>query len=153
MAQATKKTGILLKRAYDPPSARDGTRVLIDRLWPRGLSKADAAIDHWFREIAPSTELRQWFHHDRARWDEFRRRYEAELSRNAALVNELRAIARQGPLTLIYSARDEVHNQAVVLRDALKRTRQISPSKKGANKHRRAGTTRARQSNRRARTK
>ena len=146
----TRPEKIRLKRAYDPQSAQDGTRVLIDRLWPRGLRKADAAIDHWFKEIAPSTELRQWFHHDPARWGEFRRRYEAELSRNRELVNALRSIAREGPLTLIYSARDEVHNQAVVLRDALKRSRQISPSKKSAKKSTRAGTVRVSRSKRRA---
>ena len=153
MAQSTRKTAIRLKRAYDPPSADDGTRVLIDRLWPRGLRKADAGIDHWFKEIAPSTELRQWFHHDPDRWDEFRRRYAAELSRNAVLVNELRAIARKGVLTLIYSARDERHNQAIVLRYALKRARLVSSAKKSAKKRKRVGTTHARPSNRGGRAK
>lgn len=148
MAQSTRKTAIRLKRAYNPPSADDGTRVLIDRLWPRGLRKADAGIDHWFKEIAPSTELRQWFHHDPDRWDEFRRRYTAELSRNAVLVNELRAIARKGVLTLVYSARDERHNQAIVLRDALKRARRVSSAKKSAKKRSRAGIAHARPSNR-----
>ncbi len=145
--KAARQSDIRLKRAYDPPSADDGTRVLIDRLWPRGLRKADAAIDRWLKEIAPSTELRQWFHHDPTRWGEFCRRYQAELSRNAALVNELRAMARQGTLTLIYSSRDEEHNQAVVLRDALKRTGRLSPSKKRGH----SGATAAKRSNRRAR--
>ncbi len=108
-----------LKRAYEPPSAEDGTRILIDRLWPRGVSKADAALDRWMKEIAPSAELRRWFGHDPARWDEFRRRYVEELHRNAELLGELRSLARQGMVTLVYSAHDEVHNDAIVLRDLL----------------------------------
>lgn len=153
MAQAARRTGILLKRAYDPPSADDGTRVLIDRLWPRGLRKSDAAIDYWLKKIAPSAELRQWFHHDPSRWDEFRHRYEIELSRNPDLVSELQAIARKGPLTLVYSARDELHNQAVVLREALKRTRRFSLSNRRGKKGTRPATARVGLSNRRARSK
>ena len=110
---------VQLKRAYDPPSAEDGARVLVDRLWPRGLRKADAAIDEWLRDVAPSHELRRWFGHDPARWTEFRRRYKAELSRNEAAVDALRALARQGRLTLVYSAHDAAHNQAVVLKELL----------------------------------
>lgn len=110
---------IRLKRAYDPPAASDGTRILVDRLWPRGLRKADAAIDHWEKEVAPSDELRRWFGHDPARWDEFRRRYRAELAGNAAAVADLRARIGKGPATLVYSARDEAHNQAVVLKELL----------------------------------
>ena len=110
---------VQLKRAYDAPSATDGTRVLVDRLWPRGLRKADAAIDEWLKDVAPSHELRRWFGHDPARWTEFRRRYKAELSRNEAAVEALRALARQGRLTLVYSAHDAAHNQAVVLKDVL----------------------------------
>jgi uncharacterized protein YeaO (DUF488 family) len=91
----------------------------VDRLWPRGLRKSDAAIDRWLKDVAPSTELRRWFGHDPARWDEFRRRYRAELSHEADLLNELRAMAQKGPLTLVYAARDELHNEAVVLRDVL----------------------------------
>lgn len=94
-------------------------RVLVDRLWPRGLRKSDAAIDHWLRDVAPSHELRRWFGHDPERWPEFRRRYKAELKRNAAAVDELRALVRQGRVTLVYSARDESHNQAVVLKELL----------------------------------
>lgn len=119
MTQATEKVDIHLKRAYSPPSPADGIRVLVDRLWPRGLRKSDAAIDRWLKDVAPSTELRRWFGHDPSRWDEFRRRYRAELSREAKLVNELRTMARKGPLTLVYAARDELHNEAVVLRDVL----------------------------------
>ena len=118
MAHAAK-VDIHLKRAYSPASPEDGTRVLVDRLWPRGVRKADAAIDQWMKEMAPSTELRQWFAHDPSRWDEFQQRYRAELARNTDLVNELRTIAQKGRLTLIYAARDEVHNDAVVLRDVL----------------------------------
>ena len=119
MTHAAAKLDIRLKRAYLPPSPKDGVRVLVDRLWPRGVRKADAAIDRWAKEVAPSTELRRWFGHDPSRWEEFRRRYKAELSHNAALMNELRAIAQKGHLTLVYAARDEVHNEAVMLRDVL----------------------------------
>jgi uncharacterized protein YeaO (DUF488 family) len=110
---------IRLKRAYDPPSPEDGLRVLVDRLWPRGLRKADAAIDRWLKDIAPSTELRRWFGHDPGRWDEFRRRYRDELAAHPDLLDELRGLARAGVVTLVYSARDERHNDAVVLRDVL----------------------------------
>ncbi len=108
-----------MKRAYEPASRADGVRVLVDRVWPRGLTKSKVAIDQWMKDVAPSTALRQWFGHDPERWTEFRRRYRAELARHPALLKELRAIARKGPLTLVYSARDEAHNQAVVLRERL----------------------------------
>jgi uncharacterized protein YeaO (DUF488 family) len=110
---------IKLKRAYDEPLDKDGTRILIDRLWPRGLRKADAGIDRWVKDIAPSTALRKWFGHDPARWQEFRRRYTTEICMHADLLSELRALARKGPLTLVYSAHDENHNDAVVLRGVL----------------------------------
>lgn len=110
---------IKLKRAYEPAAATDGTRVLADRLWPRGVSKKKAALDRWIKEIAPSTNLRKWFGHDPARWDEFRRRYREELHRNADLLSQLRSLARSGPLTLVYSAHDEEHNDVVVLRNVL----------------------------------
>jgi uncharacterized protein YeaO (DUF488 family) len=119
MARTPQQLDIRLKRAYEPASSDDGTRILVDRLWPRGVRKADAAIDHWFKEIAPSTELRRWFGHDPRRWKEFQRRYRAELSHQTALMNEIRARARDGPVTLVYAARDETHNEAVVLRDTL----------------------------------
>jgi len=118
---SVKKTAVRLKRAYDPPSRADGTRVLVDRLWPRGLRKADAAVDHWLKDVAPSHELRRWFGHDPERWAEFRRRYKVELARNTDAVAELRLLVRRGPLTLLYSARDEAHNQAVVLEELLRR--------------------------------
>lgn len=114
-----KAITIHLKRAYELPSSADGVRVLVDRLWPRGVSKERAAIDKWMKDVAPSTELRRWFGHDPKRWSEFRRRYRTELSRHEELLNELRAMARKRPLTLIYAARDEAHNEAVVLRDVL----------------------------------
>jgi uncharacterized protein YeaO (DUF488 family) len=119
VTQSTGTLDIRLKRAYEPPSAEDGVRVLVDRLWPRGVRKSEAAIDRWLKEIAPSTELRRWFGHDPSRWSEFRRRYRSELSGHAELVNELRALARKKPVTLIYAARDGRHNEAVVLRDIL----------------------------------
>jgi uncharacterized protein YeaO (DUF488 family) len=121
VARQTKRFDIRLKRAYEPPADSDGVRVLVDRLWPRGIRKSDAAIDRWLKEIAPSTELRRWFGHDPARWDEFQRRYKAELSKDAGLLNELRDIAKKQVLTLVYSAHDEAHNQAAVLRDVLTR--------------------------------
>lgn len=110
---------IKIKRVYDTQAGDDGWRVLVDRVWPRGVSKQKAAIDLWRKEIAPSTELRKWFGHDPARWDEFRRRYREELHAQPTLVDELQDHARKGPLTLVYSARDEAHNQAVVLRQVL----------------------------------
>jgi uncharacterized protein YeaO (DUF488 family) len=110
---------IRLKRAYEAPAANDGARVLVDRLWPRGVKKADAAIDLWMKDIAPSTELRRWFGHDPARWPEFRRCYAAELREHPDRLEELRDMARRGPLTLVFGARDEAHNDAVVLREML----------------------------------
>ena len=107
---------VRLKRAYEPVDAEDGTRVLVDRLWPSGVSKIAAALDQWMKDIAPSTELRKWFGHDPDRWEEFDRRYSAELHQNAELLSQLRSLARQGPVTLAYSAHDEVHNDAIVLR-------------------------------------
>jgi uncharacterized protein YeaO (DUF488 family) len=112
---------IRLKRAYEPPAAADGTRILVDRLWPRGLPKSAAAIDLWLKDIAPSAELRRWFAHDPERWPEFRRRYEDELRRQPERLGELRALAQKGPLTLLFAARDEVRNNAVALRDLLLR--------------------------------
>jgi uncharacterized protein YeaO (DUF488 family) len=114
---------IRLKRAYEAPAAADGTRILVDRLWPRGVKKADAAIDDWMKELSPSTELRKWFGHDPARWEEFRSRFAAELRQHPEQLDRLRDLARHGTVTLVYGARDEVHNDAVVLRDLLLGTR------------------------------
>ena len=119
MSSAIAAANVRLKRAYEPRAPSDGTRILIDRLWPRGVSKAAAALDQWTRELAPSTELRKWFGHDPARWQEFRRRYAAELREHGAALRALRDQARQGPVTLVYSAHDEAHNDAVVLREVL----------------------------------
>ena len=113
---------IRLKRAYEPAKRGDGTRVLVDRLWPRGVSKESAKIERWLKEIAPSTALRKWFNHDPAKWGKFRERYFHELDRNAEVVNELRALARGRTVTLVYSAKDEEHNQAVALKEYLSRS-------------------------------
>ncbi len=110
---------IKVKRAYDSPAAGDGTRILVDRLWPRGLRKEDAAIDHWLKDIAPSTDLRKWFAHDPARWQEFRQRYTDEVHQHPEQLDELRAYARSGRITLVFAAHDEAHNNAVVLREVL----------------------------------
>ena len=127
---AAKRPGdIRLKRAYEPAAAADGTRILVDRLWPRGVSKDVLAIARWMKEIGPSDELRRWFGHDPERWEEFRRRYTAELSKQTALLAELRGLARRGRLTLVYAARDDAHNDAVVLRGVLTRAR---PARKSA---------------------
>ena len=107
------------KRAYEAADAADGTRILVDRLWPRGISKQEAALDEWMKDIAPSTALRQWFAHEPSRWAEFQRRYKAELRAHAAELERLRDIAAKGALTRVYGARDEERNDAVVLRDVL----------------------------------
>jgi uncharacterized protein YeaO (DUF488 family) len=117
MSRAIRAANVRLKRAYEPPAPEDGQRILIDRLWPRGIRKADARLNQWMKQIAPSTALRTWFDHDPRRWDEFRRRYRAELKQSAAELSELRGLARKGRVTLLYSARDEAHNDAVVLRE------------------------------------
>jgi uncharacterized protein YeaO (DUF488 family) len=119
-----------VKRAYEPATRGDGTRVLVDRLWPRGLAKDGAHIDLWLREIAPSTALRKWFGHDPAKWKQFRARYFRELDHNTDTVSQLRALARRGAVTLVYSARDEEHNQAVALRDYLAAKRKPSTRRK-----------------------
>jgi uncharacterized protein YeaO (DUF488 family) len=119
MGARVPAANIKLKRAYEKPSPGDGTRILVDRLWPRGISKDKAALDGWMKEIAPSTKLRQWFAHDPNRWEEFRRRYGEELRGHRDLLAELRRVARNGTLTLVYAAHDEAHNDAVVLREVL----------------------------------
>ena len=108
-----------LKRAYEPAEPSDGTRILVDRLWPRGVSKAKAALDDWIKEVAPSTELRKWFGHDPARWTEFQHRYRAELREQSDALEQIRALAKARVVTLVYSAHDEQHNDAVVLRSVL----------------------------------
>ena len=108
-----------IKRAYETAAASDGTRVLVDRIWPRGVSKDEADIDWWAKEVAPSTELRKWFGHDPERWEEFQKRYKLELKGNAEL-ERLKAMTKKGDVTLVYGAKDEEHNQARVIYDLLK---------------------------------
>ncbi len=112
---------VRLKRAYEPPSPSDGYRVLIDRLWPRGVSRERAHLDAWEKDLAPSAALRTWFAHDPSRFEEFRRRYLLELRDQRRLLTELRRRARHGTLTLVYGARDPEHNDAVVLAEAIRR--------------------------------
>lgn len=112
-------TDIKLKRIYDDPSGDDGYRVLIDRLWPRGVSKADAKLDEWDKELAPSTELRKWFDHKEERFKEFSKRYHQELKDKESALDQLREIAKKKTLTLLYAAKDPELNQAVVLKNVL----------------------------------
>lgn len=108
-----------LKRAYDPSAPEDGERFLVDRLWPRSVRKETLLLTGWLKEIAPSDALRRWFGHDPERWEEFRRRYRSELKSQRAVLQSLRDALKRGPVTLVYSAHDEAHNQAVVLREFL----------------------------------
>jgi uncharacterized protein YeaO (DUF488 family) len=110
---------IHLKRAYEEPSKNDGLRVLVERLWPRGLTKERAAVDLWLKDVAPSPELRKWFGHDPARWEQFQKRYRQELRKKQDAVRLLKQKAREGTLTLVYAARDEEHNGALVLKRVL----------------------------------
>jgi uncharacterized protein YeaO (DUF488 family) len=112
---------VRLKRAYDPADPADGLRVLVDRLWPRGLRKAEAGIDLWLKDVAPSTELRRWFGHDPARWAGFQEKYRAELRDRADPLRTLEDALSKGPVTLLFAARDTEHNEAVVLKDVLER--------------------------------
>jgi uncharacterized protein YeaO (DUF488 family) len=108
-----------IKRVYDSADPSDGLRILVDRLWPRGLRRDQAAVDHWVKEVAPSTDLRRWFAHEPGRWAEFRRRYFAELDRNPEQLIELRKIVGRRTATLLFAAKDVEHNNARVLRDYL----------------------------------
>ena len=119
-----------IKRVYSDPSPRDGVRILVDRIWPRGISKERACIDEWRKELAPSTRLRQWFSHDPHKWKEFRRRYRAELRRSCQTeaLKALVVLSRKQTITLIYSAADEEHNQAVVLKAVLDSRRKSATS-------------------------
>ena len=110
---------VKMKRAYEAATAADGRRILIDRLWPRGVKKVDAAIDLWLKDLSPSTDLRKWFGHEPARWEEFSRRYRAEIDSHPDQLAELRKLAQSHPITLVYSAHDELHNNAVALRDII----------------------------------
>ena len=108
-----------LKRVYEAPLKDDGTRILVDRLWPRGLSKEKAKVDLWLKEIAPSTELRKWFGHDPKKWRNFRERYHTELKHHTDQLKLLKSKAKEGTVTLIYGARDQEHNEALVLKEFL----------------------------------
>lgn len=110
---------IRLKRAYDEPAKNDGRRVLIDRIWPRGVKKEDLALDDWCKEVAPSTDLRQWFDHDPERWDRFKQRYFEELADNSEAIDDLVKTAKEGRLTLVYAASEEKFNNAVALKEYL----------------------------------
>lgn len=115
------KSGIAIKRIYEPPAKDDGARILIDRLWPRGVPKEEAALTLWLKDIAPSNELRKSHVHDPAHWAEFSRRYREELDANPEAVVELRSYLRKGKVTLLYASRDLEHNHALILKDYLER--------------------------------
>jgi uncharacterized protein YeaO (DUF488 family) len=114
-----KKASIAIKRAYEAPERGDGMRILVDRMWPRGVSKEEAEIDLWLKEIAPSTKLRQWFGHEAPKWEKFREKYFKELDANGDMVAELKACVKKGKVTLVYAAKDEEHNNAVALSEYL----------------------------------
>ncbi|HEX4319940.1 MAG TPA: DUF488 domain-containing protein [Acidobacteriaceae bacterium] len=116
-------TQVRIKRVYFEPSEDDGMRILVDRLWPRGLTKEKASVDLWLKEIAPSNELRKWFAHDPGKWEEFQTRYLAELKANGEPLARLKQEAAKGPVTLLYGAKDEEHNEAVVLLKILQKSR------------------------------
>ncbi len=122
------------KRVYDDQGQTKGYRVLVDRMWPRGVAKAKLPLDEWLRDLAPTRELIAWFHRDRSRWADFRRKYLRELDAHGDDLDRLRAIAAKKPLILLYSAKDESHNQAVILREALQSppARQRRPMEPGA---------------------
>lgn len=114
---------LMVRRVYDPPASGDGRRILADRLWPRGLARDKARVDYWARDVAPSNELRRWFGHDRAKWDEFRRRYAAELDANGEALAELERQLGGGPATLLFGAKETACNNAVALREYLRARR------------------------------
>ncbi|ODR99286.1 hypothetical protein AUC68_04640 [Methyloceanibacter methanicus] len=111
-----------IKRIYEPAAKTDGYRILVERLWPRGVAKAEAALHDWLKDIAPSPDLRKWYGHDLARWEEFRERYQAELTEKQHLLDQLRALRAEGPVTLVFAARDEGHSSAAILKDILERS-------------------------------
>lgn len=116
-SETQMKADVRIKRAYEPPASDDGARVLVDRIWPRGVTKEAAALMLWLKDIAPTTSLRKWFGHDPARWTEFQRRYHAELNQNRAAVEQLADLAKAGRVTLVYGAHDTMHNHALALAD------------------------------------
>lgn len=110
---------INIKRIYEQPSQEDGIRILVDRLWPRGISKEKAAIDLWLKEIAPSTDLRKWFAHEPEKWNAFQQQYDLELQANTAAVSKIKEYLEKGHVTLLYAAKDELHNEAIVIKEFL----------------------------------
>jgi len=132
MSGAIPAANLRVKRIYEPAARADGRRILIDRLWPRGVSKSEAKVDLWLRELAPSTALRTWFDHQPSRWDGFRLRYRRELSVQSEALKALRAMARAGQVTLVYAAHDEAHNNAVALRQVLLRRAPPAPKRRHA---------------------
>jgi len=120
---------IQIKRAYEPASETDGARILVERLWPRGIKKEALSLDTWVKEVAPSTELRKWFQHDPAKWREFRKRYSRELEENPEPWQQLLNRARRGRLTMVYSSYDEEHNNAVALKEFLEQKQLKSPAR------------------------
>lgn len=118
-----RKLMLKLKGVYEPPAKSDGMRILVERLWPRGLTKERAVIDLWLKDIAPSSELRKWFSHDVKKWEQFKKRYWTELARNPDAVNLLKQKSKEGIVTLVYAAKDEKHNSAVILAKFLARHR------------------------------
>jgi uncharacterized protein YeaO (DUF488 family) len=114
---------ILIKRAYAPPGKQDGTRVLVDRIWPRGISKQQADIQLWLKDLAPSDHLRKWFHHDPGRWEDFRERYFSELASKGTSLTQLCELTDKGRVTLVFGSRDQAHNNAVVLKEYLEHRR------------------------------
>lgn len=122
---------IHLKRAYEPSAPEDGFRILVDRLWPRGIARDAAHVDLWLKEIAPSTELRKWFAHDPEKWAEFRKRYAEELDSRPAEVERLAECVRRGAVTLVYGAKDQQHNQAVALKEYLEESAGRKPGSRG----------------------
>jgi uncharacterized protein YeaO (DUF488 family) len=127
---AIRDRTVQLKRAYEPPAGRDGFRILVDRIWPRGISKDSARIDLWLKDIAPSTGLRRWFGHGPEKWTEFRERYFRELEKNPELAAELEEQLGRHSVTFVYAAKDEQHNNAVALRDYLEQKSDRSPRKR-----------------------
>lgn len=113
---------VRIKRVYEEPGPEDGHRILVDRVWPRGMTRERAAVDEWFKDIAPSTELRKWFGHRSERWEEFRAAYLEELEAHRETLDRLADLARKGAVTLVFAAKNEVHNNAVVIRERLDRT-------------------------------
>jgi uncharacterized protein YeaO (DUF488 family) len=112
---------IRIKRIYDPVLPDDGKRILVDRLWPRGMKKTEAKIDEWLKDIAPSDGLRKWFSHDPSKWHEFKNRYIRELKNNSELIEKLKGIAKKEKVTLLFSAKDKEHNNAVVLKEVMEK--------------------------------